>query len=443
MTLKVCKFGGSSLASAEQFAKARDIIQSDANRRFVVPSAPGKRTKQDQKITDLLYLCHEHARQGLTFDTVFALIVDRYQSIVADLSLEMDLSAILGTVRDQIASVAAEGGRPDYAASRGEFLNGMIMAELLGYPFIDAAEVIFFTSGGRLDEGKTYDTLARRLRQSKYGVIPGFYGSTPEGGIRTFSRGGSDITGAIVAHGVNADVYENWTDVPGLLMADPRVVDNPRPIEQVTYKELRELAYMGATVLHDEAIFPVRHAGIPVNIRSTNEPLHAGTMIVPTDKAGPIHKGLITGIAGRKDFTVITVEKSLMNSEIGFARRLLSAFESQGMSIEHTPTGIDTMGVVVQDCALDGKLDDVLQAINAECRPDNISVDPELALLATVGRGMSHTPGMSAKLFGALGKAEVNIRMIDQGSSELNIIVGVDAADFEKAMKAIYEAFVH
>lgn len=442
MSVKVSKFGGSSLAEPSQFHKVRAIIQSDAARRYIVPSAPGKRNRDDQKVTDLLYLCRTHAKQGIAFDDVFELISRRYCEITEALGLSLDIAAHLDQVRKQIADQAQNGDSADFAASRGEYLNGLLLAQWLDYAFVDAAEVIFFNASGRLDAKRTYETLAKRLSDTPQAVIPGFYGSTPKGQIKTFSRGGSDVTGAIVARGVNADVYENWTDVSGLLMADPRIVKNPQPIETMTYKELRELAYMGAQVLHDEAVFPVREAGIPVRIKNTNRPDDPGTLIVATSKAPPPTPGAITGIAGRKDFTVIAVEKALMNTEIGFGRRLLSAFESHDISFEHTPTGIDTMGVVVADSQLDGKLDDLLQAIRAECSPDSIEASSKMALIATVGRGMAHTPGMSAKLFGALGGAEVNIRMIDQGSSELNIIVGVGADDFERAVRAIYQAFV-
>jgi aspartate kinase len=442
MGIKVCKFGGTSLADASQMGKVRAIVQSDAERRYVVPSAPGKRSPDDQKITDLLYLCHEHARQGIAFDEVFALISDRYCQIISDLGLKLDLSPRLEQARKDIAA----GASADYAASRGEYLNGPIIAALLDREFIDAAELIFFDEHGRFDAGKTQRTLAARLGEVEAAVIPGFYGSMPDGSIKTFSRGGSDVTGALVACGVGADVYENWTDVDGLLMADPRIVDNPKHIESLTYRELRELAYMGATVLHDEAIFPVRDANIPVNIRNTNAPDQPGTMIIANTESDTESDSLmqthgITGIAGRKDFTVIAIEKALMNAEIGWARRVLSVLENHQVSFEHIPSGIDTMSLVIAARHLDGKLDDVLNDLRVECRPDRLAVYTDMAVIATVGRGMAHTPGMSAKLFGALGEAQVNVRMIDQGSSEINIIIGVESEDFEKAVCAIYQAF--
>ncbi len=441
MQIKASKFGGSSVADASQIRKVKSIIQADPGRRYIVPSAPGKRTKDDQKITDLLYLCHEHAKQGLTFDEVFSLVSDRYIQIASDLGVDPGLRAHLDTVKDEIARIASEGGGPDYAASRGEYLNGLILAEFLEAEFFDAAELIHFNKRGRLDEDKTYAAINEKLKGVQRAVIPGFYGSAPDGSVKTFGRGGSDITGSIVARGVGAALYENWTDVSGLLMADPRIIDKPDAISELTYRELRELAYMGATVLHDEAVFPVRHAGIPVNIRNTNRPEDAGTMIVPGNGKG-VHTGSITGIAGRKDFTVIAIEKAMMNSEIGFGRRVLSVLEANDVSFEHLPSGIDTMSLVVSDDQLNGKLDDLVEGLRVEVHPDSIDVTSQIALIATVGRGMSYIPGMAAKLFNALAKAEVNIRMIDQGSSELNIIVGVHADDFENAMRAIYKAFV-
>ena len=441
MGIKVAKFGGTSLADAAQFRKVQAIVAADPQRRYIVPSAPGKRYAQDRKITDLLYLCHAHMRQRVPADEIFGLIAGRYLELVADLGLKLDLRPALDQIKAQLADDHCNGGSADFAASRGEYLSGLILATLLGYDFIDAADVIAFDAHGKFDSELTQQRMSQRLARHPRAVVPGFYGGAANGYIKTFSRGGSDISGAIVARGVNAEVYENWTDVNGLLMADPRIVTNPRPMDLITYRELRELAYMGATVLHDEAIFPVRKAGIPINIRNTNDPAHPGTMIV-RDASPVTNHPAITGIAGRKDFTVIAVEKAMMNSEIGFGRRLLGVLEDHGVSYEHTPSGIDTMSVVVADAQLVDKLDDVLRDIRAVCQPDALDVYPHMALIATVGRGMAHTPGMSARLFGALGAAGVNIRMIDQGSSELNIIVGVASADFEKAVRAIYQAFV-
>ncbi|MEX2670864.1 MAG: aspartate kinase [Phycisphaeraceae bacterium] len=437
MSIKIAKFGGSSLADATQIRKVKAIVLSDPDRRYIIPSAPGKRSEKDQKITDLLYLCHEHVRQGVAFGELFAIIAERYREIVQDLGLSLDMQPHLEEVRENIA----DGATADYTASRGEYLNGIILADMLGYDFVDAAEIIHFDQRGRFDQKQTHEAIRDRLKKHERAVIPGFYGSRPDGRVKTFSRGGSDITGAIIARGVSADIYENWTDVDGLLMADPRIIAEAKHIEKLTYRELRELAYMGATVLHDEAIFPVRQAGIPVNIRNTNSPERPGTIIVQ-DAAPITHKGIITGIAGRKDFTAISIEKALMNGQVGFARRLLEAVEKNDINFEHMPSGIDTISVIIADSELEGKLESVLEDIEHDVKPDSVEVDPDLALIATVGRGMAQTPGMAARLFRALADANVNIRMIDQGSSELNIIVGVNAADFELALRSIYDEFV-
>jgi aspartate kinase len=437
MGLKTCKFGGTSVADAGQLRKVRSIVKADPERRYIVPSAPGKRSPDDIKVTDMLYACQERASKGEPVEEAFEQIRVRYQEIIADLGLGLDLGPRL----DEVAEHIADGAGPDYVASRGEYLNGPIVAELLGYEFVDAADIIHFESDGRFDAEKTQDSVSKRLKDIPRAVVPGFYGSLPDGSIKTFSRGGTDITGSIVARGVGADVYENWTDVSGLLMADPRIIDKPRTIEVLSYRELRELAYMGATVLHDEAIFPVRQAGIPVHIRNTDAPDQAGTRII-RDMGDTPPSGQITGIAGRKDFTVIALEKTLMNAELGFGRRLLDVVEAHGISWEHIPSGIDTLCVVFRDAELEGKLEAVLEGIQEACQPDTLEVYPNMALIATVGRGMTHIPGMAGRLFSALAKAGVNVRMIDQGSSELNIIVGVEAEDFESAMRAIYDAFI-
>ncbi len=463
MPLIVSKFGGSSLADAAQARRVRSILDANPDRRVVVVSAPGKRHAKDQKVTDLLYLCHEHARQGIAFDGVWQLIADRFLEMAGDLGVE-GFHLAVDDARSGIEREAAAGRGPDFAASRGEHLNARLLAAAFGARFVDAADLIRFDARGRLDEAATYPLIAQRLDgpapsdggtgrtplppeptlpTSHLAIIPGFYGLAPDGQVRTFSRGGSDVTGAILAKGVAASVYENWTDVSGLLMADPRIVDSPRTIERLSYRELRELSYMGATVLHDEAVFPVRDAGIPVHIRNTNRPDDPGTIIFKADPThDPISDPTITGIAGRRDFTAITVEKAMMNSETGFARGVLAVFEHHGISFEHMPSGIDTLSVIASDAALEGKLDAVLDDLQSTLHPDSLDVDPDLAVIATVGRGMAHTPGMAARVFNALARADVNIRMIDQGSSELNIIVGVNTADFEKAVRSIYAAFV-
>ena len=435
--VKVVKFGGSSLADAEHFRMVQKIIESDPQRRYVVPSAPGKRFKEDDKVTDLLYQCYEVSDDPAELEKVFARVIDRYESIISGLSMDLDLSEEYEKIKNSILNHA---GR-DYAASRGEYLNGIILAKLLGFHFLDPARVIRFADNGTFDGELTNEMLGEKLRQHARAVIPGFYGSMPNGTVKTFSRGGSDITGSIVARAAEAVIYENWTDVTGFLMADPRIIDNPCTIETITYRELRELSYMGATVLHEDAIFPVRFAGIPINIRNTNEPEAAGTMIVPRADFYDT-KRIITGIAGKKGFSVINIEKDMMNSELGFGRRVLQACEELGISFEHLPTGIDTMCVAIADHELDKKLNQLLNRISELCQPDSIEVTRGLSLIATVGRGMVSARGTAAKIFTALYKADVNIRMIDQGSSELNIIVGVASADFEKATKAIYEAFV-
>lgn len=437
MSITVAKFGGTSLADANQIKKVQAIITADEKRRYVVPSAPGKRTAGDQKITDLLYLCQTHVQQGIAFDDVFSIIAERYLEIVRELGLKMDLRSHLEEVKRNIA----DGASANYAASRGEYLNGRILAELLGWDFVDAAEIIFFNKNGIFDQNKTQAEVSKRLAEHQHAVIPGFYGSLPSGEIKTFSRGGSDVTGAIVARGVGAALYENWTDVSGFMMADPRIVHNPKTIEEITYRELRELSYMGASVLHEESIFPVREAGIPVRIKNTNAPKDPGTLIV-RDLEPVTKTRTVTGIAGRKDFTVIAIEKALMNIELGFGRKLLSILEVNNISFEHIPSGIDTISLVIADSQLEGKLDRVLDELRVELKPDSIEVYPNMALIATVGRGMAYTPGMAAKLFSALAKENINIRMIDQGSSEINIIAGIETGDFEKAVRAIYAAFV-
>lgn len=437
MGIKVAKFGGTSLADATQFIKVRDIIMSDPERVYVVPSAPGKRYKEDTKVTDMLYTCHRLVKEGKPFEELFAKVTARYNEIIKELGLEMDLTSHYQYIKWQIGDAASA----DYVASRGEFLCGMILAKYLEYDYIDAAEVIFFHENGELNTARTYEAIRNRLQSHKKAIIPGFYGSRPFGGIKTFSRGGSDITGAIVARAVEAEVYENWTDVSGFLMADPRLVKNAYKMEYVTYRELRELSYMGAGVLHEDSIFPVRQAGIPINVRNTFMPAEPGTMIVP-ELPAKSRKYVIAGVAGKKGFTVISMEKDKMNVELGFARRVLSVLEEHGISIEHMPTGIDTLCVVVSDTQLNGKLDSVIEGIKEHAMPSRIEVQENMALVATVGEGMVSHMGIAAKLFGAMAQSRVNVRMIDQGSSEMNIIVGVENEDFENAVAAAYNAFV-
>lgn len=437
MQVKVIKFGGSSLADAEQFKKVADIIHEDPARRYVVPSAPGKRFKDDTKVTDMLYACFEKAMKGEDFDEDFAKIVDRYEAIISGLGLTLDMTKEYDRIK---AAFMHQPGR-DYAASRGEYLNGIILANYLGFDFIDAASVIFFQDNGSYDSEHTNVMLSSILRNHKQAVIPGFYGSMPNGTIKTFSRGGSDITGSIVARAVNADIYENWTDVSGFLMADPRIVENPKAIETITYRELRELSYMGATVLHEDAIFPVRFAGIPINIKNTNIPTDPGTMIVSTT-SDYSSEDVITGIAGKKGLSVINIEKDMMNAEVGFGRKVLSVLEDSEVSFEHLPSGIDTMSVVVNTACIDTIRDKLVRAICLKTTPDSVSIEDGLALIAIVGRGMIRSKGTAARVFKALAAAEINVRIVDQGSSELNIIIGVDENDYENALRAIYREFV-
>lgn len=433
---KVVKFGGSSLANAEQFRKVAAIIQQDSARRYVVPSAPGKRFDNDTKVTDMLYRCHAAALAGEDFSDQLQAIADRYQEIIDGLGMDLSLANEFETIRTQFMNRAGS----DYAASRGEYLNGIIMAHYLGYTFIDSAEVIFFDNEGNFDAVRTHEVLSARLETIDHAVVPGFYGAKYDGTVKTFSRGGSDVTGSIVAKAVHADVYENWTDVSGFLVADPRIVKNPKVISTITYRELRELSYMGATVLHEDAIFPLRKEGIPINIRNTNAPEDYGTMIVESTCIKPAYT--ITGIAGKKGFCSMNIEKEMMNSEIGFGRRVLQAFEDNGISFEHMPSGIDTMTVFVHQSEFEDKEQQVLAAIHRLANPDSIEMDGDLALIAVVGRGMKSNRGTAARIFAALAHAHVNVRMIDQGSSELNIIIGVHDSDFETAIRAIYDIFV-
>lgn len=436
--IKVAKFGGSSLADAKQFEKVYDIVKEDSARRFVVPSAPGKRSSDDIKVTDMLYSCYEQASKGLDFSEAFSQIKERYNSIIRDLGLCCSLENEFEKIRIGFTN---KSGR-DYAASRGEYLSGIILAYYLGFEFIDAAEVIFFKEGGAFDSERTQQVLSRRLKNVKNAVIPGFYGAMPNDTIKTFSRGGSDITGSIVARAVGASLYENFTDVSGFLVADPRIVKNPKVIRVITYQELRELSYMGATVLHEDAIFPVSRAGIPINIRNTNDKSAQGTLIVKSeeDMGGLIGQSdsVITGIAGKKGFSVIYIEKQMMNAEIGFGRKVLEVLENKGISFEHLPSGVDTMSIVVEKAALAGKETELIYDLQQAVSPDRIEIENSLALMAIVGRRMRSTKGTAAKIFAALADSQINIRMIDQGSSELNIIVGVSEEDFEEAVRAAY-----
>ncbi len=433
---KVVKFGGSSLASAEQFRKVGDIIRSDEARRFVVPSAPGKRFDGDTKVTDMLYKCYAAAEAGEKFGKLLEDIKARYYEIIHGLELSLSLEEEFQVISESFAGKAGT----DYAASRGEYLNGIVMAAYLGYEFVDAAEVICFDEDGNFAADETNAKLSARLAEAESAVVPGFYGAMPDGKVKTFSRGGSDVTGSIVAKAISADIYENWTDVSGFLVTDPRIIENPKVIETITYRELRELSYMGATVLHEDAIFPVRKAGIPINIRNTNAPQDKGTLIVESTCRRP--KYTITGIAGKKGFAALNIEKDMMNAEVGFGRKVLQVFEENGISFEHMPSGIDTMTIFVHQSEFEEKEQKVLAGIHSAVNPDSVDLEANLALIAVVGRGMRATRGTAGRIFSALAHANINVKMIDQGSSELNIIIGVRNDDFEAAIKAIYDIFV-
>ncbi len=437
--IKVCKFGGTSMADANAMRQVKSIIESDKDRKFIVVSAPGKRNKTDIKITDTLYKCNEEAIKDGSCKKTFSLVKDRFIEIVKDLHIDLDIQSVLDRTEKEIDQKKSA----DFAASRGEYLSAFVMAKFLGFEFVDAYDMIRFDSHEKLNEDYTDDKVGLRLKDVDYAVIPGFYGKDFAGNVKTFSRGGSDITGSIIARGVKADLYENWTDVSGFLTCDPRIVPDAKTISQITYKELRELSYMGASVLHSEAIFPVMKRKIPINIKNTFKPEDKGTMIVPNEMYNvDDSNSVITGIAGKKNFTVLLIEKSLMNSEVGFIRKVLSVVEHYGLQVEHLPSGIDTLSVVIESEQLtDGVLTDLVNDIREAVSPDYVHVIENISLIATVGHGMARRMGTAAKLFKALADAGINIRMIDQGSSELNIIIGVANSDYENCIKAIYNAF--
>ena len=434
--VKVVKFGGSSLADAHQFKKVIDIIKSDDTRRYVVPSAPGKRFGSDFKVTDKLYECYNVAKSGGDFRAVLDVIRSRYQDIIDGLSLTLDLSDEFKTIEETIVA----GCDSDYVASRGEYLNGIVLAAALGYDFIDAADVLFFDEKGDLDTYKTQKVMSTVLKLHEYAVIPGFYGVLPNRQVKTFSRGGSDISGSVVARACEADLYENWTDVSGFLVADPRIVDNPKGIDVITYTELRELSYHGANVLHEDAIFPVRLAGIPINIRNTNRPEDKGTMILAHAERSE-NDPPITGISAKKGFSVLTIEKDMMNNQIGFGRKVLHVFENHGISFEHLPSSIDSVGVIVATDALTNKRDMVINEICRSVEPDSIQLEEGLALVAVVGRGMVNRVGTAARVFSAVASAGVNVRTIDQGSGEFNIILSIAEKDMNPVIQAVYHEF--
>ena len=432
----VVKFGGTSLASAEQIKKVAAIINANPDRRFVVASAPGKRNNADIKVTDLLYQCYDAAVVGADYELVLEQIKARFDDIIRELNVKFDLDKEIDIIRQHLKN----GPQRDYMASRGEYLNSKILATYLGFTFIDTSQLVRFSATGVFDDAQTDIALRAALAGVEYAVLPGFYGADDKGVIHTFSRGGSDVTGSLVAAATDASLYENWTDVSGMLFTDPRIVNNPRTIEYVTYRELRELSYMGASVLHEDAVFPVRKVGIPINIRNTNRPEDKGTMIVPKLPAG-VPMRHVTGIAGRKGFTSILVEKSMMNNAVGFGAKMLQIFANQGLSFEHCPTGIDTMSVIVGSDSFREVKDMLLQQIRQELEPEFISVESGLAVIAVVGHGLVSAKGSAASMFRSLAESNINIRMIDQGSSEMNVIIGVDEADYENAIRALYRIF--
>lgn len=441
MANKVVKFGGSSLADANQFRKVAAIIKSDEKRKYVVPSAPGKRFSDDIKITDMLYKCCELAGSGVDFSESFEIIKERYNGIISELGIDMSLDEDFDLIAQELKSRPAR----DFAASRGEYLNGKVLANFLGFNFVDAADVIIFDTKGVLLLDETVKAVREKLNGLDNAVIPGFYGKTTEGIIKTFSRGGSDVTGSIIANAVKADIYENWTDVSGFLIADPRIVENPDVIEVITYRELRELAYMGASVLHEDAIFPVRSAGIPINIRNTNRPEDPGTMIVSDDYdfSGESLRYTITGIAGKKGFSTINIEKAMMNNETGFGMKILKALYDNGLSFEHMPSGIDTMSITLSTEALAPVREKVIADIRKAVNPDHVEIEDGISILAVVGRRMKNTRGTVARIFAALAHARINVKLIDQGSSELNVIVGVNEHELPEAIRKIYDMFIN
>ena len=439
MKLKVTKFGGSSMADAGQYRKVQDILMADPTRRIVVVSAAGKRDSKDHKITDLLYLCYAHVQYGVDCTPIFDMIKSRYLEIRDDLGIQLDLESDFDALKQKLD---AKKVSQDELASRGEYFSAKLMAALLDFQFVDAADWVHFNLDGTVDEKTTYAAFSNCCKQGKGVVTPGFYGVMPNGAIHTFSRGGSDITGALAAAALDAQVYENWTDVSGILMADPRIVDNPQPIPEVTYDELRELSYSGANVLHEGSIFPVREKGIPLNIRNTNAPDDPGTMIQESFDSNGDPDRFITGITGKKDFTIISMSRRGMGNEVGTLRKMLSVLERYNISVDYVPNGIDNVSVVLPTASVTSNLYNILAEIQQDVEPDTLTVHDKIAVVAAVGRHMAFRPGVSGKVFAALGEAGINIRMINQGPDELNIIFGVDNDDFAEAIRVLYNSFV-
>ncbi|MCX4362292.1 MAG: aspartate kinase [Clostridia bacterium] len=437
MSITVVKFGGTSMADAKAIRQVAEIIKKDKKRRYVVVSAPGKRFSQDHKVTDMLYACYHDIQINGECKNTFGKIRERFKGIVDDLAIELDIDSYLDVVEKEMYKFNSA----EFCASRGEYLSAVIIAKVLGYTFVDAKDIMLFTENGEFDAERTNELVASTLANIQTAVVPGFYGGDESGIVHTFSRGGSDVSGAVIARAVGASLYENWTDVNGFMSADPRIVDEPKPIAKLSYKELRELAYMGANVLHPESIFPVRVSNIPINIRNTFCPSADGTMIVSELNEQELSERVITGIAGKKGYSIVYIEKSMMNSELGFVRKVLAVLEYYNISFEHLPTGIDTMSIIIPDSELAGKEEVVIERIKKVVAPDHIEIKSGISLIATVGHGMSYKPGSASTLIGALAKEKINIRMIDQGSSEMNIIVGIATSDYERAIRAIYKAF--
>lgn len=436
MGVIIAKFGGSSVADRIQLEKIKEIIASDPRRKYIVVSAPGKRFQKDTKVTDVLYLAYASREQHLPYDQLIQVIEDRFLAIAANLESKVDIKKEMEIIRQEMERGCSE----DYIASRGEYLSALLVADYLGFDFVDTEGKILFDQNGKMLVEETNQALDKELKNHENAVIPGFYGSYVDGGIKTFTRGGSDITGSVVARAVKADVYENWTDVSGFLMADPRIVDNPKPINNITYMELRELSYMGASVLHEDAIYPARMAGIPINIRNTNAPEDHGTMIT-AEVGNRDPEEIVTGIAGKKDFTVISMYKANMSSKRSFIRRILGILEDYNCSFERIPSGIDTVSVIIPGHDIGGRLEEMVETFKERLNPDTIETSEHMSMIATVGWGMSRRKGVAARLFTAIAKADVNLRLIEQGSSEINIIIGVEDHDYEKTIKAIYEEF--
>ena len=437
--LKVVKFGGSSMADAGQYRKIRDILQADPSRSVVVVSAAGKRFSGDHKLTDLLYLCHAHVQYGVDCSRIFKMITSRYLDIQSDLDLDLDLGPELEELK---ANIDAKKVSQEELVSRGEYFSAKLMAAYLGFQFIDAADWVKFNMDGTVNQDASYEALRNRITPGYGCVIPGFYGVMPDGAIHTFSRGGSDITGSLAAAALDADVYENWTDVSGILMADPRIVEDPQAIPEVTYDELRELSYSGAQVLHEDSIFPVREKNIPVNIRNTNDPEAPGTMIRSASQGETDPDRFITGITGKKDFSIISLSKRGMSNQVGVLRKVLSVLERHNISVDYVPNGIDNVSVVLPTASVEKDLYTIMAQIKQEVQPDTLDVYHQIAVVAAVGRQMAFRPGISGKIFAALGESGINIRMINQGPDELNIIFGVDNKDFADAIRVLYNSFV-